>query len=717
VSYYLAAKQIAAAEGDSRLLGMISLGLYNLYANMADQEVANRYLREAAAVSFESLEPIYRVRIGISLASGCSAERRSPDCTPLFYRAINDSIDSGDLRLLAYCRRMFGNHLLRLGDFEGASASFTEAFRLRLLGRGEDLAYSYLDLGQLRLTQKNFRAALIMSNRALDAASHAPQAPLQSMYHVRALANAGLKRYSDALADFESALDHGRDWRSSVLPTDSARTASSVWLNNIYSDYIATGMRVYARNQSPRLAATMFAAAEENRAVSFRETLFSRTKLPVEYWETLARLRNAERQQPTLDPGAVNRLRLQLAEIEAQTGLLTTAPVQYPHQAAEKFSPEKSLLHCREILSPREALLSFHVGQRESYLWAITPRSFELHVLPGRDAIAPAISRLRAALESSDSNYSALANRLYIALFGSLSPYVQQTPDWIFVLDDPLFDVPFAALVLPGRDGKPVYLAETHSLRVTPAVGMLHTSAGRKLNGTFLAVGDPVFNTADDRWTGPKPRRRTFLGLIAADPLDTPQLNRLAGTAAEIRNSAETWDPDRNRSVILQGLKARRTELLGALQTSPDVVHFATHVVQGNRPRDSVSLTLSLNPSGQPDALGPEELSKSTFQIGLVTLSACSSGAGNSVPGAGLFGLTRAWLLAGAHVVVGTHWPVADDSGELFRPFYSTLRTSDRLNSRTVAHSLRAAQMDMLRSASWRAEPRYWASFFVIGRD
>ena len=42
---------------------------------------------------------------------------------------------------------------------------------------------------------------------------------------------------------------------------------------------------------------------------------------------------------------------------------------------------------------------------------------------------------------------------------------------------------------------------------------------------------------------------------------------------------------------------------------------------------------------------------------GLVVLSGCHSDAGRVLPGAGLLGLTRAWLTAGAHVwqaAVGT---------------------------------------------------------------
>jgi CHAT domain-containing protein len=168
---------------------------------------------------------------------------------------------------------------------------------------------------------------------------------------------------------------------------------------------------------------------------------------------------------------------------------------------------------------------------------------------------------------------------------------------------------------------------------------------------------------------------------------------------------------------VLQGALATRSALLNELQRGPEVVHIASHVVQGKKSADEAYLALGLDEAGRPDFLTPAELSSRQFPIGVVTLSACSSGAGKTYPGGGLFGLTRAWLLAGAQAVVATHWPIADDSGEMFRPFYASLHATGHATSAGAASALREAQIEMLHSNSWRSQPRYWASYFVIGKD
>jgi CHAT domain-containing protein len=83
-----------------------------------------------------------------------------------------------------------------------------------------------------------------------------------------------------------------------------------------------------------------------------------------------------------------------------------------------------------------------------------------------------------------------------------------------------------------------------------------------------------------------------------------------------------------------------------------------------------------------------------------------------------LLGLSRAWLAAGAEAVVASLWPTPDDNGRLFVSFYRLLRNvkRDGTGSRP-ASALREAQLEMLRSGTWRSEPRYWAAHFVTGKE
>lgn len=118
------------------------------------------------------------------------------------------------------------------------------------------------------------------------------------------------------------------------------------------------------------------------------------------------------------------------------------------------------------------------------------------------------------------------------------------------------------------------------------------------------------------------------------------------------------------------------------------------------------------------DVLAPAEISSSRQAAALVTLSGCGSGRGEALPGLGLFGLSRAWLLAGAEAVVASHWPIADDSGELLAVMYEELsKGAGPVTASAVATSLQRAQQRMLEHGGWRAEPAYWAAFAVFGKD
>lgn len=77
--------------------------------------------------------------------------------------------------------------------------------------------------------------------------------------------------------------------------------------------------------------------------------------------------------------------------------------------------------------------------------------------------------------------------------------------------------------------------------------------------------------------------------------------------------------------------------------------------------------------------------------------------------GAGILGLTRAWLVAGASAVVATGWAVEDSRGDLMPAFYS------RLHQDSPAEALRQSQVAMIHSGNWQANPAYWASYQLTG--
>lgn len=94
----------------------------------------------------------------------------------------------------------------------------------------------------------------------------------------------------------------------------------------------------------------------------------------------------------------------------------------------------------------------------------------------------------------------------------------------------------------------------------------------------------------------------------------------------------------------------------------------------------------------------------------LVVLSACETGLGDVQTGEGVYGLRRAFVIAGAATQVMSLWKVADDeTRDLMIAFYDRLA-----QGRGRSEALREAQASMLRS-SRTSHPFFWAGFITSG--
>jgi CHAT domain-containing protein len=95
----------------------------------------------------------------------------------------------------------------------------------------------------------------------------------------------------------------------------------------------------------------------------------------------------------------------------------------------------------------------------------------------------------------------------------------------------------------------------------------------------------------------------------------------------------------------------------------------------------------------------------------LVVLSACDTGVGEVKSGEGVFGLRRAFLLAGAQYLVMSLWPVDDTwTATQMSHFYRSL------TSMAPGAALRDAQLRTIQDLAARpgdAPPRLWAPFIL----
>ena len=400
------------------------------------------------------------------------------------------------------------------------------------------------------------------------------------------------------------------------------------------------------------------------------------------------------------------RLRTEISEFENKFAV----QIGKNYFSSEKNLRRNSLRDIQTRLGHEQLLLSFSLGESKSYLWAITGDQVNLFQLDGRQQLEYKAAQLTKAVRT-DSGTNEAASSLSRALFGGLPERLTKKPEWLIVADGSLLSgIPFAALPSPfiAPGGNPL-LIEKHSLRFLPSELLLLSAKTKPLSARFVGVADPVYNEADSRlnhkhgWD--------------ASPVEASSvtLARLAGSRQEVRISAQQSGLQNQQ--ILDGAQASVESLRTALATPPELLHFAVHVVSPpDRPQEA-ALALSLK-NGVPELLTPEAIATFRLPGTLVVLSGCSSNQGQAVPSAGLLGLSRAWLLAGAEAVIASSWPTPDDSGRFFSLFYSHLHaaTSGTLSQR-AALALAQTQVELQHSQGYTSSPSYWAAYSIIAKE
>jgi CHAT domain-containing protein/tetratricopeptide (TPR) repeat protein len=720
---YLEARKLAERLGDWDTAGSFLVNISSLYLQMGEVDGAAEAVREGLASLERQPQSKFWIQCLMQAGKVRIWQGDIDGAVPLFSQASAEAGRQGNLSLQARAYGLLGYELLRNGRVQAAERPLLEAFRLRKLIHDREIDNSYMSVGLLRMSQGDLNSASSLLNQAVAAAA-AKQGPvpLWNAYYFRGRVRDAQGKLRAAVADFREAMDLARRWRLEVIPADAVRVSLEVNLQNLYSGFIQAAGRLYLTTRQPALLRESFEAAEENRAASLRALVTAsddgQRGLPLEYGQLLARLRATEvtllRSESPAARGQAQRLRSALMQMEAKAGL---------DLGYDPDSPEAPRLLERTVrgLAPDELLVSFHLDEPHSYFWAVTREGIEFGALGGRSHIADQTRQFTEAVASGSKGAPALGRALYDALFAGLGKAAKNKPHWSLALDDALFSVPFAALVVGGAPDRPVYLAERHAVRLVPSAHLIanwqsgHSQPGSAdRRGPFVGLGDPVYNTADPRWR-PSPG--------SADGDSGLNLPRLAGSGREIRRCASAWDPHA-QPLLLEGAAATRVALSKALESEPPVLHLATHVVGGRRNPVEGLVALSLLPGGEPDFLTAADIASWRVKVGLVVLSGCGSGLGETLPGTGLMGLSRAWLAAGADAVAASLWPIADDTGDLFLSLYRHLRedAASRGRERTAGYPLAAvalerAQIDMLHAGSLRSLPRYWAGYFLLGKE
>lgn len=683
-THLLAARELLRESRDWELAAGVEANLSSLYFHLGEADAALEVGERALALLPGRTQHRLAAPVLFNLAAIQAGTGRLDQAIHTFSEGIQAAEFAADRESEATGWSKLGFELFQAGRLAEAEAALIESFRLRRLFRLPHLDVSRETLSQIKLEQGDLRAA----ERILGPE---PGAPSWRYFYARGRLREARGSLDAAVRDLRRAVELLQRHRERLPQSDALRlSADWVW-QRVPKAYAETAARLALRTGRSRLAEESLGILEYHRSASLLHRLrarpfpFARSGIPDSAAVGLGR---AEAALLRADRESQSRFfrQMRAAWIEAEAAQGNAAPQQVPRTARA----------LRASLGPDEALLSFALGQERSLAWMATRGGVWVRALPPRDYLAARIAAFRKDLEY-DRLGSRAGEELCRALLDRVPRPVRSRPVWLLSLERDLFTLPLAALPC-GRSGR--LLVHDHTLHVVPGAWMAKLREAAPVQpGWFLGVADPIYNPADPRQTG----WRRWL-----PPEDW--LSRLPGSAEEVRASASRW-PGPAR--LLVGPQATRQQLRAALEEGPAVVHLATHVVQPPSPGPAHNfLALSLTPAGGPEMVGQLEISAGwRTDARLVVLSGCASGQGVARDGAGLEGMTRAWLAAGAHAVLATLWPVRDESASFFSEFYEALRADP---ARDPARALRGAQLRALEAGNWRARPSLWASYFLI---
>jgi CHAT domain-containing protein len=353
-----------------------------------------------------------------------------------------------------------------------------------------------------------------------------------------------------------------------------------------------------------------------------------------------------------------------------------------------------------------------------------------------------AVDTFRKALRDPERSDAKQASRALAAkVLDPLRPLLGESKHLLVSPDGQLNLVPFGALL----DEKNQFALERYSISyLSTGRDLLRLQASRSSKSGPVLFADPLFGDPEvvvvakaeqprTKSSGSTSARRS---VTTATDISSVYFAPLTGTAREA-NSIHSLFP---QSAVFTGQRATKSALKEI--EAPSILHIATHGFFLQEQGDDSSQPPDKSPirgagevaSADPSnpllrsglAFAGANLRKSSGEDGiftaleasnlnlwgtkLVTLSACDTGVGEVRTGEGVYGLRRAFFLAGTESLVMSLWPVSDNvTRELMAEYYAGLKRGIGRGE-----ALRQAQLAMLKRKG-REHPFYWASFIESG--
>jgi CHAT domain-containing protein len=413
--------------------------------------------------------------------------------------------------------------------------------------------------------------------------------------------------------------------------------------------------------------------------------------------------------------------------------------VRYRHTTATSQVPVPSYLAF--VLRAGQAPIAIPLG---------TVNSIDTLVSTWRSDIGADVANRSSLIQTSRLS----GGKLRRAVWDPLGRYLTGVSQVFIVPDGTLSLVAFAALPVEQSrfvidDGPVLHYVSAERDLASPRIVADAASPARGL----LALGGPSFDDGT-QFRGTTARRGA--ATRNCENLQGITFDRLDGSLREVQEVARLWNGPAERTArVLVGRDANertfKSEAAGY-----GVLHLATHgfflgdacdpprsAVRGTRAVGGLSTASSTavdavrreNPlllsglalaganrraSARADdddgILTAEEVASLNLNgVEWAVLSACGTGLGAIKAGEGVFGLRRAFQVAGARTVIMSLWSVDDQATREWMVALYEGRFQKHLSSAEAVHAATVAMLRDRRAKKLSTAPFYWAAFVAAG--
>jgi len=711
--------------------------LPEIYAFMGDWPSALRYARESLRSAIQHEDVVERQDTLAIVGDVLLGMGQYREAAQSFQQslALDSATRFAPFRLSGLMG--LGSAYLALGEYGHAEERLRQALQLaRELGNRRAEANALAQLGRCYRQLGRPEKARQYFGSALAAASQIP------LVEVTLIAQRGLAELDVRSGNFHQALDHLESAAENVeslrsrIPTADLKADFGRQNAKLYEDLIFVLAQTDRREPGKGWDRKAFDYAERGRARAFLD-LLAESRAQITKGLPAEQLRQRNELEAALSRAMAalidresdaNRRAAALAERNL-ADWITAIRVTNPQYEALRY-PRPSNAAQAGTLSAElgSTILEYALGERESYLWLVTPERVRCFHLPPRAAVERAVTDYRKLIAHRPQGaqfdaWQAPAEALYNMLVKPAEAYLAPQRNLVIVPDGILHYLPFETLRAAGPDdrgipsSRPQCLIERFSISYMPSVSVLaelqQRAPGQVRKFDLLAYGDPVFSRPgfsrpggdSPPFVGPTPGD-LVRGIYESAGIRFPPL---PNTRREVEAVGRLFP--RERQTTLLGLDATEASVKQTNLLDYHLLHFATHAIVDDRNPTRSGIVLSLVNSGDEDGiLRMNEVFNLEMNADLVVLSACQTGLGNLVRGEGMVGLTRAFLYAGARRVAVSLWDVNDlTAPEFMLSLYRRLRQGE-----APAVALRSAKVEMLHSGSAvRANPYFWAPFVL----